>query len=81
MTRDNVRRFLVGPYQQQFSTHTTDVVPLWVVLDEAPGTSEGYLIMFEDTRGDFGLALKPQGSNPGVMIGFYGTLKDALQGM
>ena len=54
-------------------------IPLWIVLEERPGSPEGYLIVFDDRRRVFGLA-DWDGITP-VFLGFYGTFLNALQGM
>ena len=41
---------------------------LWVVGDEMPGKTDGYLIVFDDARGSFGLATKT-----GTFIAYYGS--------
>lgn len=51
---------------------------LWVVLEEIPGTREGYLIVF-DERGVFGLA-DWSGDTP-MFLGFHGSFLNTLEGM
>lgn len=52
---------------------------LWVVLEETPGTREGYLIVFDEERGVFGLA-DWSGDTP-MFLGFHGSFLNTLEGM
>ena len=52
---------------------------LWLVLEEEPGSSDGYLIVFDDSRRVFGLA--DWGDDRAVFWGFHGTFLDTLDGM
>jgi hypothetical protein len=52
---------------------------LWVVLEETPGKTDGYLIVFDEGRCTFGLA-DWDGGTP-VFLGFHGTFLNALRGM
>lgn len=54
-------------------------LPLWIVLEEKPGTRDGYLIVFDERRGVFGLG-DWNGDTP-VFLGFHGTFLNALQSM
>jgi hypothetical protein len=49
---------------------------LWIVGDERPGLEEGYLIVFDEKRDEYGLAVKS-----GVFLGYYGTLAETIAGM
>lgn len=52
---------------------------LWIVLEETPGLQAGYLIVYDDRKGEFGLA-DWDGDTP-VFWGYHGTFLSALQGM
>lgn len=52
---------------------------LWIVLEETPGRSDGYLIVFDDLQGKFGLA-DWNGTTP-VFLGYHGSFVNTLQGM
>jgi hypothetical protein len=52
---------------------------LWIVLEETPGKSDGYLIVFDDLQGKFGLA-DWNGSTP-VFLGYYGSFLNTLESM
>jgi hypothetical protein len=52
---------------------------LWVVLEETPEKRDGYLIVFDDKQGMFGLA-DWDGDTP-VFLGFHGSFLNTLQGM
>ncbi len=51
----------------------------WIVLEESPGGTDGYLIVFDDRCGDYGLAIR--GSDGPVFIGYHGSFLDTLRGM
>lgn len=52
---------------------------MWIVLEETPGQTDGYLIVFEEERGKFGLA-DWAGEMP-AFLGFHGRFLATLQGM
>ncbi len=52
---------------------------LWIVLEELPGTRDGYLIDFDDRQGKFGLA--DWNSDSRVFLGFHGSFLNTQQGM
>ena len=52
---------------------------LWIVLEETPGTRDGYLIVFDEERRKFGLA-SWSGETP-VFLGFHGSFLSTLEGM
>jgi hypothetical protein len=55
------------------------LLQLWIVLEETPGTKDGYLIVFDEARRVFGLA-DWEGDTP-VFLGFHGSFLNTLQGM
>lgn len=52
---------------------------LWIVLEEHPGTTDGYLIVFDEANHRFGLA-DYSGTTP-VFLGFHGSFWSAFVGM
>jgi len=52
---------------------------LWIVLEETPGKTDGYLIVFDEAKHLFGLA-DWDGDTP-VFLGFHGTFLTTLKGM
>lgn len=54
-------------------------VQMWLVLVEDPAKHSGYQIVFDDSRGVFGLAVP--GAGQAVCIGYYGSFVDALGAM
>ena len=55
------------------------ILKLWVVLEEAPGQEDSYLIVFNDQMNKFGLA--SNGENGPVFLGYHGTFWAAFDGM
>lgn len=52
---------------------------MWIVLEETPGQTDGYLIVYDEERGKFGLA--DWNGNTPVFLGFHGTFLATLRGM
>jgi hypothetical protein len=52
---------------------------LWVVLEETPGSKDGYLIVYDDQKRTFGLAAWD--AEMPVYLGYYGTFMDTLRAM
>lgn len=52
---------------------------LWVVLEEVPGSKDGYLIVFDERKGAFGLA--DWTNDTVVFLGYHGTFLETLDGM
>jgi hypothetical protein len=52
---------------------------LWIVLEEHPGSRDGYLIVFDEQSGKFGLA--DWGTDEPVFLGFHGSFLNTLAGM
>lgn len=57
------------------------LIGLWIVLDEVPNTDKGYLVVYCPRRQMYGLALKRSSKRRPALVGFYGSLKDTLEGM
>ena len=62
---------------------TENKVKLWLVYDEVPTSkTDGYLIVFDPQKRQFGLAVKSK--RPGreyTFLDLYGTFKEALHSM
>jgi len=54
---------------------------LWIVLEETPGEKGGYLIVYDEIRKAFGLAVWDWNGDTPVFIGFHGDFISTLQGM
>lgn len=52
---------------------------LWIVLEETPGSSDGYLIVFDDVQEKFGLA--DRNGNMPVFLGYYRSFINTLEAM
>jgi hypothetical protein len=62
--RDNphnvdLRRSLVGPTKQRYedSFHDSQHLDLWLVLEEDPGSRDGYKIVYDEAKDMYGLAI------------------------
>lgn len=55
---DLSRCLLARPERRMFlkSSDGNRPVPMWLVLEEVPANHSGYQIVFDDSRGEFGLA-------------------------
>jgi len=60
--------------KDSFSKNGSEI-ELWLVLEESPGSSEGYQIVFSEKEKSFGLAKNR------VFISFYGKFLETLAGM
>jgi len=56
------------------------ILPLWLVLEEAPESKDGYQVVYSEEVGMFGLA-SADGVNGATFFGYYGTFLEAYQGM
>ena len=54
-------------------------IELWLVLRETPDSAGGYLVVFDEERGMFGLAI--DGAPMPVFLGLYGSFTKTLAGM
>jgi hypothetical protein len=54
---------------------------LWAVADELPGSPDGYLVVYDPSEDEFGLASKPHPGATGTIVGWYGSLRETLEGM
>lgn len=80
----NLRRCLIEPRKVKCQNTFPKLkggkpLELWIVLEETPGTSDGYLIVFDEETHQFGLAAWTD-STP-VFLGFYGTFLSTLECM
>lgn len=55
---------------------------VWLVLDERPGKTDGYKIIFNEDIGEFGLASDGFPIDPfPILCGYYGDFPTTLAGM
>jgi hypothetical protein len=75
------RCLLARPESRTFldSLDGNQPVQMWLVLEEDPANHSGYQIVFDDSRGAFGLAVPGTGS--AVFIGYYRSFVDTLEAM
>jgi hypothetical protein len=53
---------------------------LWVVLEETPGTADGYVILFDEGTARFGLGCHSQGGGI-AFLGYHGSFWNTFVGM
>jgi hypothetical protein len=56
-----------------------EIVQLWLVLEERPDDKDGYKIVYDPSDNEFGLATP--GTELPVLISFYGSFVETLEGM
>lgn len=72
---------ILPPEKKAFTDFTSGkVCELWLVLEEDPKGREGYKIVFDDTKGLFGLATT-QIDGPDLFLGLYGSFLETLESM
>jgi hypothetical protein len=83
ITAENLEKHRVSPpCSRRFKESFQDgCLWLWVILDELPQSKDGYLIVYDPRRNLFGLATKSDGKSDGTFIGYYGNLRETLEGM
>jgi hypothetical protein len=79
-----LRKCLVGP--QRVTCRNTfpafrsgKPFEAWLVLEELPNSNDGYLIIFDEELGKFGLACGT--SREPAFIGWHGSFLDTVKGM
>lgn len=77
----DVATHLIKPEAVDFddSFNEGNVIRLWLVLKERPDEENGYLVIYDEARGMFGLAI--YGTTRPVFIGLYGSFTETLAGM
>ena len=55
-------------------------LPMWVVLEEQPGSHEGYVILFDEAKRRFGLGDVSQDGRV-VFLGYHGSFWETFHGM
>src|SRR5687767_7996999 len=78
----DLRKSLVDPPRQiEYSFLSDDIqAPLWLVIEASPDTHDGYEVVYDDARDQFGLGMLDENDRH-VFLGNYGTLWEALEGM
>lgn len=74
---------LVEPFCQTFekSFKAGEFDELFVVLREYPQTTAGYVIVYNSREKLFGLGLQGEMGKSPLLLGYYDTFLEALQGM
>jgi hypothetical protein len=79
----DLSRYLVAPRlvtcYEPLPNPDKKLLRLWIVLDTRPRAHDGYLIVFDEQKRIFGLALWA-GETP-VFVGYHGSFLDTLAGM
>jgi hypothetical protein len=81
----DLRRCLVPPrileyYGCNRPSEPYRILRMWLVLEEIPGTKDGYQVVYGEEAGMFGLA-SAEGVNGATFFGYYGTFLQAFHGM
>jgi len=78
----DLKKCLIQPPEKSFylDSFTKQPVELWLVLDEIPGTQDGYTIVYGEERKMFGLAIKSVEGEQ-TFLGYYGTFLETLECM
>ena len=72
---------LLTPEKKTFTDFPSGkICELWLVLEEDPKERKGYKIVFDDTKGLFGLSTDQQ-EGPDLFLGFYGSFIETLKSM
>lgn len=82
--RDFPSSLLSIPIKRQFyNDWSKEIEDYWIVFDEMPNDNkEGYLIIYDDSLNEFGLATKTSMTkDKGMFIGLHGSFIDAFIGM
>lgn len=82
--KDFPNSLILKPFIQKFYNDWSKAdEDYWIVFDEIPNDSkEGYLIIYDDSTYEFGLATKTSlKSTNGTFIGIHGSFIDAFIGM
>lgn len=79
----DLKKCLVEPFLKVFekSFREGEFDDLFVVLKEYPQGTEGYLIVYNPREKLFGLGLQGQTKKCPLLLGYYDTFLEALQGM
>jgi hypothetical protein len=84
IVRDFPNSLLSVPIKRQFyNDWSKEIEDYWIVFDEIPNDNkEGYLIIYDDSLNEFGLATKTSlTKDKGLFIGLHGSFIDAFIGM
>jgi hypothetical protein len=83
----NINKCLLSqPVKMQFMEYSAKMdnprcVELWLVLQENPDGKTGCMIVFNEQRNRFGLAISDAPDKPAIILGYYGSFLDTLLGM
>jgi hypothetical protein len=72
---------LQKPEKRRFLNSHADNAPedLWLVFEEGPTPGHGYMVVYDESLNEFGLAV--QGTPDPVVIGIYGSFLETLNSM
>lgn len=82
----SIRPQLVKPARHSFFIRDSDETrPFWIVYDEDTSIHDsggGYVIVYDDDRGEFGLGMKTlKEARPYTFLNYYGTFVETLTSM
>ena len=77
----SLSKCLQEPEKRRFLNSHADNTPedLWLVFEEGPTPGEGYMVVYDESSNEFGLAV--QGITDPVVIGLYGGFVETLNSM
>ncbi len=77
----DLRRCLVAPRKLTVDLDGGGAEDVWLVLEENPGTNDGYKIVYDEAARRFGLATPGFEKDQPFLIGWYGDFPTALRSM
>lgn len=78
MSGKNIRNYISEPKYEEYIEATDNLgIMLWTVLEEP---NSGYLIVYHEEFGEFGLALKTN-DNKRIFLGIYGNFVETFSSM
>ena len=78
----NIQEHLIDPVLQVYEDSFSEAnIQLWTVLYEVPNSTDGYIVVYDPSKNEFGLAVQSRKSGKKVFIGYYGTFIESMVGM
>jgi len=77
----DLRTSLVSPQRKLFRCQTGETRGLRLVLEENPKSRGGYKIVFDEVRGEFGLATADVTNPVDFFLGIYGSFIESFDAM
>jgi hypothetical protein len=86
ITLENIRSHCVAPpvfarFKNAGGPSGPPELDAWIVLDECPGSSIGYLVVYCPESGMYALAVKGKAGEHPIFLGRYGSLVETLNAM